>query len=93
MHKPYEKKYHLGEDEIAEIRRLRAEDPWKWTRKVLAEKFGCTEFFVGIVAQASKERMDWSKRLLEQTKERWGKRRTYAREERTKRRETWARDE
>lgn len=93
MHEPYEKKYHLKQEEIEEIRRLRSEDPFKWTRKVLAEKFGCTEFFVGIIAEASHKRKEWSTRLSEQTKERWGKRRTYAREERTKRREMWARDE
>lgn len=93
VHEPYEKKYHLKQEEIEEIRRLRYEDPFKWTRKVLAEKFGCTEFFVGIIAQASQKRKEWSTRLSEQTKEKWGKRRTYAREERTKRREMWARDE
>lgn len=90
---PYEKTYHLNEAQIAEIRQLRAADPFKWTRAKLAEKFGCTEFFVGLVAPATPERMDWSKQLLENTKARWGRRRANAREDRTKRREMWGRDE
>ena len=93
VRKPYEKSYNLNEAQIAELQRLRAEDPFKWTRAKLAEKFGCSEFFVGMAAQATKERTDWSKQLLENTKARWGRRRSNAREDRTKRREVWARDE
>ncbi|CAO3684683.1 unnamed protein product [Umbelopsis ramanniana] len=40
----------LGESEIAEIRKLRAENPAQWTRKALAERFGCSEFFISIVS-------------------------------------------
>ncbi|KAJ2958058.1 hypothetical protein NQZ79_g6284 [Umbelopsis isabellina] len=40
----------LGDAEIAELRKLRAEDPAKWTRKALAQRFGCSEFFVSIAA-------------------------------------------
>lgn len=93
MRPPYEKKYHLGPDQIEEIRRLRAEDPSTWTRKKLAEKFDCSRFFVGMVVQASKERKEQQKQILENVKERWGRRRRYAREDRTKRRELWGRDE
>lgn len=93
MRPPYEKKYHLGPDQIEEIRRLRAEDPFTWTRKKLAEKFDCSQFFVGMVVQASKERKEQQKQILENVKERWGRRRRYAREDRTKRRELWGRDE
>ncbi|KAH8551818.1 mitochondrial ribosomal protein subunit L20-domain-containing protein [Umbelopsis sp. PMI_123] len=41
---------NLGESEIAEIRKLRAENPTQWTRKALAERFGCSEFFISIVS-------------------------------------------
>jgi hypothetical protein len=37
----------LGE---AEIQKLREENPTQWTRKALAQRFGCSEFFVSIVA-------------------------------------------
>ena len=91
-HKPYEKKYHLREKEIEEIRRLRSEDPYKWTRAKLAEKFDCSPFFVGMVAEASSEKKAEEQRRLEEIKQKWGRRRTYAREERAKRRDLWAKD-
>ena len=92
-HKPYEKKYHLREKEIEEIRRLRTEDPYTWTRPKLAEKYKCSPFFVGMVAPVREEKKAEEFRKIEQIKERWGKRRRYAREERQKRRQMWARDE
>ena len=93
VRRPYEKKYHLNEEDFAEIRRLRAEDPYKWTRNKLAEKFGCSQFFVGMVAEATKEKKDVEREKIEAVKARWGKKRRYAREDRTKRRELWGRDE
>lgn len=93
VRKTLEKKYHLKPEDIAEIRRLRTLDPFKYTRKKLAEKFGCSEFFVGIVAEASKEKKEHEAKILENIKSRWGKRRTSAREDRQKRRELWGRDE
>lgn len=92
-HKIHEKKYHLREKDFEEMRRLRAENPTKWTRSRLAEKFECSQFFVGMVCQASKEKLDRDQEELERIKERWGRRRREAREDRTKRREIWGRDE
>ncbi|KAL6721343.1 hypothetical protein ACLMJK_000446 [Lecanora helva] len=92
-HAPYEKKYHLREKDFEEIRKLRTADPTKWTRSKLAEKFGCSQFFVGLVCQASKEKLAKDREELEQTKEKWGRRKRFAREDRAKRRELWARDE
>ena len=77
---------------MEEIRQLRTADPFKWTRVKLAEKFGCSEFFVGMITRASEERLEQSRQALENVKARWGKRRTYAREDRAKRRELWLRD-
>ncbi|KAI4844284.1 hypothetical protein E4T44_06274 [Aureobasidium sp. EXF-8845] len=71
----YEKKYHLKEADIAEIRRLRAEDPRQWTRVRLAEKFECSQFF------RSTE--------LEKIKEKWGRTKTEAREDRQTRKQSW----
>lgn len=92
VRQPYEKKYHLNADQIAEMRKLRSEDPFTWTRAKLAEKFACSQFFVGMVVEASKERKDWARQLLDNVKAKWGKRRRYAREDRAKRRELWAQD-
>lgn len=92
MRAPYEKKYHLKEEDIAEIRRLRTEDPYKWTRGTLAKKFDCSRFFVGMVCVASEEKKEQERQKLESVKERWGQRRRDARTDRTRRRELWARD-
>lgn len=92
MQRP-EKKYHLGEKEIEEIRRLRTEDPNTWTQNKLAQKFACSQFFIGMVSRAPKERLERASKELEKVKAKWGPRRTYAREDRQKRREFWGRDE
>ena len=91
--KPREKKYHLREKEIEEIRKLRTEDPFTWTRKKLAEKYDCSQFFVGLIVQASEERLEQQRKVLEDIKSKWGRRRRHAREDRTRRRELWGRDE
>ncbi|KAJ3821862.1 mitochondrial ribosomal protein subunit L20-domain-containing protein [Lentinula raphanica] len=44
----------LTAEQIAEIRRLRALDPVKWTRGRLAKKFECTQQFVALVAATKK---------------------------------------
>ena len=93
IRKPYEKKYHLREKEIEEIRELRGSDPFTWTRKKLAEKYDCSQFFVGLICQASEERLVQQKKVLEDIKGKWGMRRRHAREDRTRRRELWGRDE
>ncbi|KAK5164763.1 uncharacterized protein LTR77_009426 [Saxophila tyrrhenica] len=87
----YEKKYHLGREQIDEIRRLREEDPRQWTRVRLAEKFECSQFFVSLCcsAPAVKKEQD---RQLEAIKRRWGRRKTEAREERKARKALWGRD-
>ncbi|KAI9779904.1 MAG: hypothetical protein M1835_004608 [Candelina submexicana] len=92
VRKPYEKKYHLTEADIAEIRRLRKKDPSLWTREKLAKKFDCSNMFIAIVCEASLEHKEKQLRILEAVKSRWGRRRREAREDRTRRRETWGRD-
>ncbi|KAF1999750.1 hypothetical protein P154DRAFT_213286, partial [Amniculicola lignicola CBS 123094] len=68
---PYEKTYHLTQADIDEMRRLRAEDPDVWTRVKLAERFGCSQFFVGLVAKngGKAERVE---REHEMARGRWG---------------------
>lgn len=86
-----EKKYHLEPAQVEEIKRLRAEDPRKWTRVRLAEKYECSPFFVSLCCSAPgfKEERD---RELEAIKAKWGRRKTEAREERKRRKEGWGKD-
>lgn len=88
---PYEKKYHLDEAAIADIRRLRLADSEKWTRVRLADKFGCSQFFVGMVVKVPEKaaRVEQEHQAM---REKWGKRRREAREEREKRKVLWGRD-
>lgn len=77
---------------MEDIRKLRLENPAKWTRKSLSEKFGCSQFFVGMIAEASAEKKEKEKEKLEEVKDRWGKRRRSAREDRQRRKDLWERD-
>ncbi|KAJ6257902.1 54S ribosomal protein L20 [Drechslerella dactyloides] len=90
--RPYAKTYHLSEADVKKIQRLRASNPNVWSRRKLADKFGCSEFFVGMVAPVTKERVKEMKGRTEKVKERWGKVRTFAREARTRRRQLWGKD-
>ena len=92
MRAPYEKKYHLSEAEIGEIRRLRTEDPYTWTRVKLAEKFGCSSFFVGMIVKSEKRAEEVEKEHASMRKK-WGIKRREAREDRERRKEAWGRDE
>jgi hypothetical protein len=88
---PYEKKYHLTDKEIEEIRRLRLGDPDKWTRVKLAEKFGCSQFFVGMVVKVPEKAERVSAEHAEARKK-WGARRKTAREDRERRKVLWGRE-
>ena len=46
-----------------------------------------------MIVEATKERKEQQKQILENVKEKWGRRKRYAREDRMKRRELWGRDE
>lgn len=87
----YEKKYHLTQAQVEEIRKLRAEDPKQWTRVRLAEKFECSQFFVSLCCCAPeiKEQRD---RELAEIKSKWGRKKTEAREDRQTRKALWGRD-
>ncbi|KAF2718768.1 hypothetical protein K431DRAFT_287371 [Polychaeton citri CBS 116435] len=84
----YQKKYHLTQEQIDEIKRLRAEDPRQWTRVRLAEKFQCSQFFVSLCCCAPQIKAE-RERDLEEIKKRWGRRKTEAREDRQIRKAQW----
>jgi hypothetical protein len=87
----HEKKYHLTDKEIAEIRKLRSEDPYTWTRVKLAEKYGCSQFFVSMIVKAKEKAREVAEGHLAM-KKRWGQHRREAREDRERRKVTWGRD-
>lgn len=91
MHEPYEKKYHLTEAQIGEIRQLRLQDPYTWTRVKLAEKFGCSQFFVGMVVKAKEKAREVEEGHAE-VRRKWGQVKREAREDRNRRKEMWGRD-
>ncbi|GAB0133265.1 heat shock protein 30 family protein B homeolog f [Epichloe bromicola] len=80
-------RYHLTEEDVEEIRRLRAEDPIRWSVGKLAAKFECSEVFVKIVAPASQEHHEWLQGKLERKMARWGPKKLQAREDRKRRAE------
>ncbi|RPA75370.1 hypothetical protein BJ508DRAFT_418166 [Ascobolus immersus RN42] len=89
VRKPYEKKYHLKPEDFAKIRELRKADPVTNTRKALAEQFGCSPFFIGMVAEATKEHKIEMHFKQKKMMKRWGRIRTKARAEKAKRKAGW----
>ncbi|KAJ6111610.1 hypothetical protein N7523_007671 [Penicillium sp. IBT 18751x] len=88
-----ERKYHLTPSDIEEIRHLRMNDPMTWSRYKLAKRFECSPIFIAMVCEASPEKKQMQKQVLEAVQSRWGVKRRMAREDRQLRREAWARDE
>lgn len=86
-------RHHLSEKDVAEIKRLRAEAPEKWTRLQLAKKFNCSSIFIGMIAESSEAKRELERQKLEAVKARWGPTRTAAREDRQRRIELAKRDE
>ncbi|KHN96519.1 60S ribosomal protein L20 [Metarhizium album ARSEF 1941] len=75
-------RYNLQEEDVAEMRRLRAQDPIKWSVNRLAQKFDCSEVFVKMAAPASREHHEWLKAKMDRKTARWGPKKTQAREDR-----------
>ncbi|KAA8896878.1 mitochondrial ribosomal protein subunit L20-domain-containing protein [Sphaerosporella brunnea] len=86
---PYEKTYHLTPTDMKEIRRLRNTDPARWNRTELAKKFNCSSLFIGMVCQASEQRIAEMAARVEKVKSRWGSKRAAARQDRQRRRAGW----
>lgn len=88
-----EKRYHLTSADFAEIRRLRLEDPLKWSNNALAKKYQCSSVLIPMICSVPKEVREVREGELEEIKRKWGPRKRAAREDRVKRRERWGRDE
>ncbi|KAL4959973.1 mitochondrial 54S ribosomal protein mL58 [Aspergillus stella-maris] len=87
------KKYHLTPSDVKEIRNLRLSDPLTWSRGKLAKRFDCSRMFIAHVCEASPQKKEMQKQVLEAIKSRWGAKRRMAREDRQLRKEAWGRDE
>lgn len=93
VRKPYEKRYHITEAQMEEMRRLRKEDPVAWSVTALAKKFDCSRIFVSFVTEGlSQEKQKQQKMVTEVIKSRWGTKRRVAREDRALRKERWYSD-
>lgn len=83
--------HHLTDADIAEIQRLKREEPDKWNNHKLARKFNCSSTFMSIcLSQCGYD--DSATRTVEKARlngimERWGPRRRMAHEDRLKRNE------
>ncbi|KAI9928070.1 hypothetical protein ASPWEDRAFT_42263 [Aspergillus wentii DTO 134E9] len=88
-----ERKYHLNPSDIEEIRKLRLSDPMTWSRWKLAKRFDCSPMFIGMVCEASPQKKEIQRQVLEAVQSRWGAKRRMAREDRQLRKESWGRDE
>jgi hypothetical protein len=86
---PLEKKYHLSEAQMNEIRKLRAADPAKWTRSALAKQFGVSSWFIATVSRVPKERKLKLDSQLEERRSKWGEEKRTIMEIRKKRRGLW----
>lgn len=86
----------MTEADIAEVQRLKREDPAKWTRLELARKFDCSDLFIAMVCEMGKcptdpvLRQQWLTRR-QAAKAQWGPKRRKAREDRAARKRTWGR--
>ncbi|CAK7209558.1 hypothetical protein SBRCBS47491_000484 [Sporothrix bragantina] len=81
------KQYHLTEQDVAEIRRLRTLDPIEWSVHRLARHFECSPIFVMLAVRSSAEHKQAKLAQAEAARARWGPIRSKARSERVKRRE------
>lgn len=89
--------HHLSDTDIAEIQRLKREEPEKWNNLKLSRKFNCSAMFVSIcLSQCGYD--DSVTRQAEKAKQeaivaRWGPRKRMAWEDKQKRMELALRDE
>lgn len=93
VRQPYEKRYHLNTEQMKEMRALREDDPYKWTRSALAKRFDCSNLFVAMVTEGlTNAKQKEQKQVTELVRSNWGVKRRTAREDRTLRKERWYRD-
>jgi hypothetical protein len=89
-----EKRYHVTEEQMTEMRQLRKDNPSEWSVKKLSKKYDCSPVFVSFVtSEVAKEQKEKQKQVTDFVKSRWGIKRRTAREDRAVRKDRWFRDE
>lgn len=78
-------RHHLTEQDVAEMRRLRAEDPETNSVVALSRRFQCSKLFVLMCCQASSSHQDKRKAEKQSIIDRWGPRKQAAVNERRRR--------
>ncbi|RYP11622.1 hypothetical protein DL765_007670 [Monosporascus sp. GIB2] len=84
-HERSQPRRNVTREQVEEMRALRAEDPVRWSVHKLAERFGCTPWFVMMCCKSSAEHRAAERARKEAIRARWGPTRALAREERRKR--------
>jgi hypothetical protein len=88
-----EKRYHLTEKDLHEMRTLRKADPTQWSVSKLSKKFDCSPVFTHLVVDGlAPEKAVEQKAVTDMIRSNWGKKRKEAREDREIRKEQWLRD-
>ncbi|KAI0755263.1 mitochondrial ribosomal protein subunit L20-domain-containing protein [Daedaleopsis nitida] len=86
-------KPRVSDEDLAQIRRLRREDPATWTRTRLAQEFNCTPWFVGRVTSLKgperRKAQEEMAREHEAARAKWGERRALNEDIRKRRKEFW----
>ncbi|KAI0143056.1 mitochondrial ribosomal protein subunit L20-domain-containing protein [Xylariaceae sp. FL1272] len=82
-----QKQYNVTKEQVEEMRKLRTENPAKWSVLKLAKKYECTPMFIMMCVHAPMEHRQKEYERKDAIKARWGPVRTKAREERKKRKE------
>jgi hypothetical protein len=87
--------YHereLTQEDVEEIRRLRAGDPWKNTVQALAKQFQCSHLLVMGIQSAPLAVKQAHTARLDAVKAKWSGKTQTARRDRERRKEIWSRD-
>lgn len=83
----------LSDEALSQLKELRRSDPKAYTRSKLAEQFGCTSAFVGMVAPLKGSQCKAAHKALnekhEKARERWSERHAVVTAVRAKRKELW----
>ena len=83
----------MTDAQVQEMRKLRKENPEKYTQKKLAEMFGVSPSTVGLIATLKQSQRTKARKEFfaehEKVRQSWGERTTTVREMRKKRREFW----
>lgn len=87
---------HLSDTDIAEIQKLRREEPEYWSAARLGRKFNCSQMFITICVKESGAdnvltRQHWER--IDASRSRWGPRRRMAYEDKLRRKDAALRDE